>query len=176
VKYIESLSADEPPVAQYRASVHMSAAGGRLMKKTQNLLMSAVLQFLSFGAFSLLMVLNEPAPSAAVVALFVAGELGGSSVLCSVIVKRFRQGSFPDWLQEVIAGYVVSHICILNLLHAGPFSGQGARVPAHGTLGWMELMLRVSLGLVLVLTTAVLSKARVRRMALPHIRKFFAAA
>jgi hypothetical protein len=40
----------------------------------------------------------------------------------------------------------------------------------------MELMLRVSLGMVLVLTAAVLSKARVQRFAEPHIRKFIAAA
>jgi len=141
-----------------------------------NLLMSVVLQLLFFGVFSLFMVLNEPAQSALVVALFVAGELGGTSVLCSVIVKRLRQGTFPDWLKEVIVGYVVSHICIVNALHLGPFGGHAARVPAHGTLDWMELTLRVSLGLVLILTAGVLSNARIRRIALPHIRKFIAAA
>lgn len=146
------------------------------MGKTMNLWMSAVLQLLFFGAFSLFMVLNEPAQSSLVVAVFVAGELGGSSVLCSLIVKRLRQGSFPDWLKEVIVGYVVSHICILNALHLSPFSGHAPRVPAHSTLDWMELMLRVSLGLVLILTAGVLSKARVRRIALPHIRRFIAAA
>jgi len=121
-------------------------------------------------------VLNEPAQSAVVVSLFVAGELGGTSVLCSVIVRRLRQGSFPGWLNEVIVGYVVSHICILNVLHRGPLGGYGPRAPAHNTLDWMELMLRVSLGLVLILTVVVLSKARVRRIALPHIRRFIAAA
>ena len=141
-----------------------------------NLLMSAVLQLLLFGAFSWFMVLSEPAQSAFVVALFVAGELGGTSVLCSVIVKRLRQGSFPNWQKEVIVGYVVSHICILNALHLGPFIGHALRAPAHSTLDWMELTLRVNLGLVLVLTAAVLCKARVRRIALPHIRKFIAAA
>jgi hypothetical protein len=146
------------------------------MRKTLNLLMSFMLQLLFFGAFCVFMVLNEPAPSAAVVALFVAGELGGTSVLCSAIVRHFRQGSFPGWLNEVIAGYIVSHICILNALHLGPLSGYGPRAPAHNTLDWMELMLRVSLGLVLILTAGVLSKARVRRFAEPHIRKFIAAA
>jgi len=141
-----------------------------------NLLMSAVLQLLLFGAFSWFMVLNEPAQSAFVVALFVAGELGGTSVLCSVIVKRLRQGFLPDWQEEVIVGYVVSHICILNALHLGPFIGHNLRAPAHSTLDWMELMLRVNLGLVLILTAGVLSKARVRRIALPHIRKFIASA
>ena len=146
------------------------------MRKTTNLLMSAMLQLLFFGAFCLFMVLNEPAQSATIVTLFVAGELGGTSVLCSIIVRRLRQGSFPDWLKEVIVGYVVSHICLLNALHLSPFSGHAARVPAHSTLDWMELMLRVSLGLVLILTVGVLSKARVRRFAEPHIRKFIAAA
>lgn len=149
---------------------------GVLVGKTKNLLMSAVLQLLFFGVFSTFMVLNEPVQSALVVALFVAGELGGTSVLCSLIVKRLRQGSFPDWLKEVTVGYVVSHICILNVLHLGPFGSQASRVPAHSTLDWMELTLRVSLGLVLILTAGVLSKARVQRMALPHIRKFIAAA
>jgi hypothetical protein len=153
-------------------------SGGRavLVGKTMNLWMSAVLQLLFFGAFSLFMVLNEPAQSALVVAVFVAGELGGSSVLCSLIVKRLRQGSFPGWLNELIVGYVVSHICILNALHLSPFSGHTPRVPAHSTLDWMELMLRVSLGMVLILTAGVLSKARVRRFAEPHIRRFIAAA
>ena len=64
---------------------------GVLVGKTMNLLMSAVLQLLFFGVFSLFMVLNEPAQSALVVALFVAGELGGTSVLCSLIVKRLRR-------------------------------------------------------------------------------------
>jgi len=73
-------------------------------------------------------------------------------------------------------GYVVSHICILNALHLSPFSGHAPRLPAHSTLDWMELMLRVSLGMVLILTVGVLSKARVRRIALPHIRRFIAAA
>jgi hypothetical protein len=146
------------------------------MRKTMNLLMSVMLQILFFGAFCVLMVLNRPAQSAAVVSLFVAGELGGTSVLCSVIVRRLRQGSFPGWLNEVIVGYVVSHICILTALHLGPLGGYGPRAPAHNTLDWMELMLRVSLGLVLVFTVGVLSKARVRRIALPHIRKFIAAA
>jgi hypothetical protein len=40
----------------------------------------------------------------------------------------------------------------------------------------MELLLRVSLGLVLILTAGVLSKARVRKFAEFHIRKFIAAA
>jgi hypothetical protein len=154
----------------------MSVGRGLLVGKTMSLWMSAVLQLLFFGAFSLFMVLNEPAHSALAVALFVAGELGGSSVLCSLIVKRLRQGSFPDWLKEVIVGYVVSHICILNALHLSPFSGHAPRLPAHSTLDWMELMLRVSLGMVLILTAGVLSKARVRRFALPHIRRFIAAA
>jgi hypothetical protein len=146
------------------------------MRKTMNLLMSVVLQLLFFGAFCVVMVLKDPAQSAAVVSLFVAGELGGTSVLCSVIVRRLRQGSFPGWLNEVIVGYVVSHICILNALHLGPLGGYGARAPAHNTVDWMELMLRVSLGLVLMLTVGVLSKARVRRIALPHIRRFITAA
>ena len=101
------------------------------MRKTMNLLTSAVLQLLFFGGFSLLMVLNEPGQSAAVVALFVAGELGGSSVLCSLIVKRLRQGSLPDGLVEVIVGYVASHICILNILHLALFGGHGGRAPAR---------------------------------------------
>jgi hypothetical protein len=146
------------------------------MRKTMNLLMSVMLQLLFFGAFCVFMVLNEPAQSATVVALFVAGELGGTSILCSVIVRRLRQGSFPGWLNEVIVGYVVSHICILNALHLGPLGGHGPRAPAYNTLDWMELMLRVSLGLVLILTVGVLSKARVRRFAEPHIRRFIAAA
>jgi hypothetical protein len=145
------------------------------MRKATNLLMSAMLQLLFFGAFCVFMVLNEPAQSAGVVSLFVAGELGGTSVLCSAIVRRLRQGSFPRWLNEVIAGYIVSHICILNALHLGALSGYGPRAPAHNNLDWMELMLRVSLGLVLILTAGVLSKARVRRFAEPHIRKFIAA-
>jgi hypothetical protein len=146
------------------------------MRKATNLLMSAMLQLLFFGAFSLFMLMNEPTQSAAVVALFVAGELGATSVLCSAIVKRLRQGSFADWLQEVIVGYVLSHICILNVLHLGLFSGHSPRLPGHSTLDWMELILRVSLGLVLILTAAVLSKARVRKFAELHIRKFIAAA
>jgi hypothetical protein len=153
----------------------MSVERGVLVGKTMNLLMSAVLQLLFFGAFSLFMVLNEPAQSALVVALFVAGELGGTSLLCSVMVKRLRQGSFPDWLKQLIGGYVVSHICILNALHLGAFGGHAARLPAHSTPDWMELTLRVSLGLVLMLTVAVLSKAPVRRFAEPHIRKLIAA-
>jgi hypothetical protein len=153
----------------------MSAGRGRRMRKATNLLMSAMLQLLFFGAFCVFMVLNEPAQSAGVVSLFVAGELGGTSVLCSAIVRRLRQGSFPGWLNEVIAGYIVSHICILNALHLGALSGYGPRAPAHNNLDWMELMLRVSLGLVLILTAGVLSKARVRRFAEPHIRKFIAA-
>jgi hypothetical protein len=144
-----------------------------LVGKTMNLLMSAMTQLLFFGAFSMFMVRNEPAQSAFVIALFVAGELGGTSLLCSVIVKRLRQGSLPEWLKEVIVGYVASHICIVNALHLGTYA---PRVPAHSTLGWMELALRVSLGLVLILTVAVLSKARVRRFAEVHIRKFIAAA
>jgi hypothetical protein len=147
-----------------------------LVGKTMNLLMSAMTQLLFFGAFSMFMVRNEPAQSAFVIALFVAGELGGTSLLCSVIVKRLRQGSLPEWLKEVIVGYVASHICIVNALHLGTWVGLAPRVPAHSTLGWMELALRVSLGLVLILTVAVLAKARVRRFAEPHIRKFIAAA
>jgi hypothetical protein len=146
------------------------------VEKSMNLWMSAVLQLAFFGAFSLLMVLNEPAQSALVVALFVAGEVGGTSVLCSVIVKRLRRGSFQDWLQQVIVGYVVSHICIVNALHQGTFGGHAPRAPFHNTLDWMELTLRVSLGLVLILTAGVLSKARVRRFAESHIRRFIAAA
>jgi len=153
----------------------MTVGRGRLMRKTMNLLVSALLQLLFFGAFSLFMVLNEPAHSAVVVALFAAGELGGTSVLCSAIVKRLRQGSFPDWVKEVIVGYVLSHICILNALHLGPFSGHGPRMPAQNTLDWMELMLRVGLGTVLILTAGVLSKTAVRRYAEPHIRKLIAA-
>jgi hypothetical protein len=141
-----------------------------------NLLLSVVLQLLFFGAFCAFMVLNGPAQPAAIVSLFVAGELGGTSVLCSVIVRHLRQGSFPGWLNEVIVGYVVSHICILNALHFGPFGGHLPPAPAHNTLDWMELMLRVSVGLVLILSVGVLSKARVRRFAEPHIRKFIAAA
>jgi hypothetical protein len=146
------------------------------MRKTMNLCMSAMLQLLFFGAFSVFMVLNEPAPSATVVAFFVVGELGGTSVLCSVIVKRLRQGCFPGWLKDVTVGYVVSHLCILTVLHLGPLSGHVPPAPAKSTLDWMELMLRVSLGMVLILTAAVLSKARVQRFAEPHIRKFIAAA
>jgi hypothetical protein len=146
------------------------------VEKSMNLWMSAVLQLAFFGAFSLLMVLNGPAQSALVVALFVAGEVGGTSVLCSFIVKRLRRGSFQDWLKQVIVGYVVSHICILNALHQGPFGGHAPRVPFHNTLDWMELTLRLSLGLVLILTAGVLSKAPVRRFAESHIRRFIAAA
>ncbi len=141
-----------------------------------NLWVSAAVQLVFFGAFSLLMVLNEPAQSALVVALFVAGEVGGTSVLCSVIVKRLRRGSLQDWLKQVIVGYVVSHICIVNALHQGRFGGHAPRVPFHNTLDWMELTLRVGLGLVLILTAGVLSKARVRRFAESHIRRFIAAA
>jgi hypothetical protein len=146
------------------------------MRKSMNLLVSALLQLLFFGTFSIFMVLNEPAQSAVVIALFVAGELGATSVLCSVIVKRLRQGSFPDWVKEVIVGYVLSHICILNALHLGPFGGHGPRMPAQNTLDWMELMLRVGLGTVLILTAGVLSKTAVRRYAETHIRKFIAVA
>ena len=64
--------------------------GGVLVGKTMNLLMSAMLQLLFFGAFCLFMVLNEPAQSATIVTLFVAGKLGGTSVLCSIIVRRLR--------------------------------------------------------------------------------------
>jgi hypothetical protein len=148
-----------------------------LVEKSMNLWMSAVLQLAFFGTFSLLVVLNEPAQSALVVALFVVGEVGGTSVLCSVIVKRLRPGSFQDWLKQVIVGYVVSHICILNALHhQGLFAGHAPLAPSHSTLDWMELTLRVSLGLVLILTAGVLSKARVRRFAEFHIRRFIAAA
>jgi len=146
------------------------------VRKTLNLVLSTSLQLLFFGAFSALMVENEPGQSAAIVALFVAGELGGTSVLCSVIVKRLRQGAFPEWLSEVAMGFVLSHICILNVLHLAPFSGHVPRAPAQNPLDWMELMLRVCLGMVLILTVAVLSKARVRKFAEPHIRKFIAAA
>jgi hypothetical protein len=163
---MKSLSACEPPIAHY----------AHQMRKTMNLLMSVLLQLLFFGVFSAFMLLQEPAPSAAVVALFVAGELGCTSVLCSVIVKRLRQGFFPVWLQEVIVGYVASHVCIVNLLHLGPLSGHATRVPAQSPLDWMELMLRVCLGMVLILTAGVLSTARIRRFAEPHIRKFIAAA
>jgi hypothetical protein len=38
----------------------------------------------------------------------------------------------------------------------------------------MELTLRLSLGLVLILTVAVMSKASIRRFAEPHIRKLIA--
>jgi hypothetical protein len=141
-----------------------------------NLWTSAVVQIAFFGAFSLTMVRNDPAQSALVVALFAAGEVGGTSVLCTVIVKRLRQGSLPDWLKQLIVGYVASHICILSALHTGRFSGHAARLPAHSTLDWMELTLRVSLGLVLILTAGVLFKARVRRFAVSHIRRFIAAA
>jgi|SRR5947209_4383559 len=125
-----------------------------------NFLMSAALQLLFFGAFSLSMALNEPGQSAWVVGLFVIGELGGTSILCSAIVERLRQGSFPDWLTQVIVGYVVSHVLIVNALHPAPFGGHVLRVPSHSTLDWMELTLRVCLGLVLVLTIGVLSKSR----------------
>jgi hypothetical protein len=122
------------------------------------------------------MVLNEPAQSGLVVALFVAGEVGGTSVLCSVIVKRLQRGSFQDWQKQVIVGYVVSHIGILNVLHQGLFGGHAPGAPSHSTLDWMELTLRVSLGLVLILTVGVLSKTRVRRFAEFHIRRLIAAA
>jgi hypothetical protein len=151
------------------------AREGGLVEKTMNLWLSAALQLGFFGAFSLLMVLNEPAQSAFVVALFVAGEVGGTSVLCSVIVKRLRQGCFQEWLKQVIVGYVLSHICILNALHQSPFGGHAPRAPLHSTLDWMDLTLRVSLGLVLILTAGVLSKARVRRFAESYIRRFIAA-
>jgi hypothetical protein len=150
--------------------------GGELVEKSMNLWMSAVLQIVFFGAFSLLMVLNEPAQSALVVVLFVAGEVGGTSVLCSVIVKRLQGGSFQDWQKQVIVGYVASHLCILNVLHQSLFGGQAPRAPSHSTLDWMELTLRVSLGLVLILTAGVLSKTRVRQFAESHIRRFIAAA
>jgi hypothetical protein len=48
-------------------------------------------------------------------------------------------------------------------------------MPAQNTLDWMELMLRVGLGTVLILTAGVLSKTAVRRYAEPHIRKLIAA-
>src|SRR5258708_15569457 len=99
----------------------MSGGAGVLVGRKVNLLMSAVLQLLLFGAFSWFMVLSEPAQSAFVVALFVAGELGGTSVLCSVIVRRLRQGSFPHWQKKGIVGYAVTPICILYALHPGPF-------------------------------------------------------
>ncbi len=146
------------------------------MRTTTNLLMSTLLQLLFFGAFSALMYLTEPAHSAFAVALFVAGELGGTSLLCSVIVKRLRQGWLPAWQMEVVVGYVLSHLCLLNIIHLELFGWHARRMPAHNTLDWMELMLRVSLVAVLLLTGAVLSKTRVRRFAEPHIRKFIAAA
>jgi hypothetical protein len=135
-----------------------------------------LLQLLFFGAFCAFLYLNQAAHPAFAVALFVAGELGGTSLLCSVIVKRLRQGTLPAWQMEVVVGYVLSHLCLLNVIHLERFGWHAVRVPAHNTLDWMELMLRVSLVAVLLLTGAVLSKSRVRRFAEPHIRKFIAAA
>ena len=60
-------------------------------------LTSFVLQILMLGALSALMVAEDPAQSSLVITLFVLGELGGTGMLCSIIVRRFRPDGTLDF-------------------------------------------------------------------------------
>jgi len=138
--------------------------------------LSSALQFLWFGAVSWLMLGSSPDQPPAVVTLFVMGELGLSALLCSVIVRRYRQSTLHEWQSAAVVGYSVSHVAILSLLYFGPHAA--ALEPVHGlsTQVWMELNLQVSLLVVLGSTAAVLWKPRIRKFTEAHMRKFTAAA
>ena len=136
---------------------------------------SFVLQLLMFGALSALMVIEDPAQSSVVIGLFVVGELWGTSMLCSVIVKHFREGSLPGWLRETAAGYSVSHACILAVLYLGPLNNQPLHASGQSTLAWMQLVLGVGLTMVVTLTAGVLLQRRIAEFAGPRLRKITAA-
>jgi len=129
-----------------------------------------------FGTVSALMITHGPVQSAAVIAVFVAGEMGGTSVLCSLIVRQFRRGLHRLTLLEAVAGYAVSHFTILTSLHMSAAAGRAPAVSGQSTLAWMELTLWVDLAAVLASTAAVLCEPRLRKFAELQIRKFIAAA
>ena len=106
--------------------------------------------------------------------LFAVGELGTTGILCSLIVRQYRRRSMADSVMAAVAGYTISHIGILAGLSFGLFGSHAQS--ASGTFVWMELTLRV--GLVVVLTSAafVLMQPFVRKVSLPRLRKFPAAA
>ncbi len=119
-----------------------------------NILLSSIAQLLFFGALSALMIAHGPSPSAGVIALFGVGEMGGASMLCSLIVKCRRQ-PLPGWVVDNIVGFSVAHLCIF--MFVPPACPQS-------TLAWMELTLRVSLLVVLTTAAAVLYRTRNRRL------------
>ena len=138
-------------------------------------LLSSLLQIVWFGTVVWLNVEYGTA-SPAVTALFVAGEAGVSACLCSVIVRRYRQSTLTPWLTTVVAGYAVSHIVILTLLHLRHFP-VAANAPHGPSMQiWMQLNLQVSLLVVLATTAGVLGKPRIRKFTEARLRRFTAAA
>jgi hypothetical protein len=125
-------------------------------------LISSAIQFLMFGALDAIFITQGPEPSWPVIALFVVGEIGVTASVCSLIVKHFDRERVPEVLTTAVAGFVVSHFAILNILHFGPFISHAQRVAEHSTLAWMELTLRVGLIVVVVSIATVLAKPRVR--------------
>jgi hypothetical protein len=127
---------------------------------------------LLFGLSSVLMLVDGPAQSTAVITLFAIGELGATGFLCSLIVRQYRRRSMADWVVAAVAGYTASHLGILTAMYFGVVGSPAPKAPAPDTLLWMELTLRV--GLVLVLTSAafVLMKPVIRKFTMPRVRKF----
>jgi Tfp pilus assembly protein PilN len=66
---------------------------------------------------------------------------------------------------DVVTGFALSHICILDLLNPG----------CSAALAWLQLTLQVSLLLVLTTTAGVLFKARIRDRVGARLRLVFAA-
>ena len=139
------------------------------------LLRSALLQFLFFGAFTELMV-AAGGHSAAAALLFVIGELGGTSALCTFIVRQYRKSVLPGWLMEALVGYIASHLCILTLLHESSWASIASHARGPSDFAWVVLNLQIGLLVVLSSTTVVLCKPRIRKFTEAHFRKFTAAA
>jgi hypothetical protein len=126
---------------------------------------------LLFGALSVLMLADGPAPSAGMTTLFAMGELGATGFLCSFIVRQYRRRAMTDAAMSAVAGYTVSHLGILTVMYLGLAWKPGANSPARDTLLWMELTLRVGLVVVLASAAFALMKPLIRKFNLPRLRK-----
>jgi hypothetical protein len=138
--------------------------------------LSSLAQLIWFGSLTAMVVLEGALHPLAVVALFVVGDMFVTGILCSLIIRQFHNESLPEWLILAVVGFFSSHVCILLLLHAGPFNSEGPPISAASTLGWMEITLRVGLVVVLATAAGVLYQRRIRRFTESQIRRFTASA
>ncbi len=144
------------------------------------ILLSAVIQLLFFGALYALMLACGPNQPPGITTLYVIGELGTSSVLCSLIFKPLRRDALPNWLMIAVAGFVLSHLAILAGLgmtatgHVPPVPGSASA--GQSSFDYMALTLEVELVVVLAATAAMLMRARLGKIAKVYLSKFITTA